>query len=748
MVAKFVGSKKSRSGFAISIKNVISRSVVFSCFFSIMEIIFRTMQGLDFTFDFIWSLLFSWAYGFVLASLFTFFPRGIDILLSETVMLLAMLWAATQICYYGRFLTHMEFSKITMGKAAADEFTDDFISAITEKIPQLLALTLVFIIFSLLVYASHRSAKRKLLSALLGIAIGSSIWAGTVFSLSVLRKGQHGLYEMYKNNRRVLDNDISSFGLYTSLRLDLQNFLGRNDGETEVQFEEADLSVLLIGGTSTPTPTPIEMVPTTEIPYDGVQTGETHTEVTPTATPRPSDTPTPIPYNVLDIDFNSMMTDEKDGALLDIHKYIKNQKGSRQNEYTGMFEGYNLIMLCCESFSDRMINEELTPTLYKMSHNGLTFENFYGSFYSITTNGEFCFLTGLMPNTVGKVDDLKTNSTSLATAKNYMPFTMANMFEAQGYTSYGYHGNKASYYERGTTHPNLGYSFMRFLDFGLIDGVKYTNKKLNYTTARPNSDYETLKQTVNDYLSNVDANGNVVPFHAYYMTYSGHHPYYDIHKDTDSAKSPVTFFNREIVDNIPASEVVRSYIAANLELEKAMTFLLEELEKAGCLDNTVIVLTNDHYPYGLHDSEFKELAKVCGNPLTGESLETFQNAFICYCPGMKENVVIDTPCSTPDILPTLLNLFGFEYDSRLLSGTDILDPESVHIAMLYNQSFVTDYLAFDKSANGGKGKTYYFVDESLIPDNYLDACKSYVNNKFETSLQMINKDYYRVVLQR
>jgi phosphoglycerol transferase MdoB-like AlkP superfamily enzyme len=93
-----------------------------------------------------------------------------------------------------------------------------------------------------------------------------------------------------------------------------------------------------------------------------------------------------------------------------------------------------------------------------------------------------------------------------------------------------------------------------------------------------------------------------------------------------------------------------------------------------------------------------------------------------------------------DIIPTLLNLFGYDYDSRLLAGTDVLDPNSFHVAMLYNKSFVTDQIKFNASTN----KVTYLVDKDTVSDAYVKACTSYVLNKFEMSLQVIQNDYFRV----
>jgi phosphoglycerol transferase MdoB-like AlkP superfamily enzyme len=242
-----------------------------------------------------------------------------------------------------------------------------------------------------------------------------------------------------------------------------------------------------------------------------------------------------------------------------------------------------------------------------------------------------------------------------------------------------------------------------------------------------------------DYLNNLDENGNVKQFHAYYMTYSGHHPYYDV-TETDKTRNPMVFQNREIVDPLNVSSHVKGYFAANLELENMVKELLKGLEAAGCLENTVIVLTNDHYPYGLTDKEFKEMVKFNGYSLES-TYGLYENSFICYNAGMKEKVVVDAPCCSVDIIPTLLNLFGVEYDSRLLAGTDILDPYSFHVAMLYNQSFITDKIKYNTS----NGKITYLVDKSEVSQEYVDACIKYVKNKFEISLQIISNDYYKII---
>lgn len=191
--------------------------------------------------------------------------------------------------------------------------------------------------------------------------------------------------------------------------------------------------------------------------------------------------------------------------------------------------------------------------------------------------------------------------------------------------------------------------------------------------------------------------------------------------------------------DLPYSEPVKAYIACNLELEYALEYLMQRLEEAGVADKTCIVLTNDHYPYGLTEDEYNELA--------GQTLDTtfekYRNSFICYVPGLSENIVVDEYCSTADILPTLLNLFGVDYDSRLLAGTDVLSS-GLHVAVLSDKSFLTKTFRYDAGT-----ETVIPADENTtVSDELAEAYRLYVDSRFQLSGNILNSDYYAHVFAR
>ena len=191
--------------------------------------------------------------------------------------------------------------------------------------------------------------------------------------------------------------------------------------------------------------------------------------------------------------------------------------------------------------------------------------------------------------------------------------------------------------------------------------------------------------------------------------------------------------HKQEVEDLPYSEEVKAYIACNLELEYALESLLEQLEAAGALENTVIALTPDHYPYGLTDEQYAELR---GEESLDGTFELYESVFLLWTPAMEQPVQVDTVCSSLDILPTLLNLFGFEYDSRLLMGTDVFSG-TAPIVVFADKSFITDEIFYD-AANGlviqrtGKAPT----------QEYLDACMQKVNDMFAYSARIIETDYY------
>lgn len=411
-------------------------------------------------------------------------------------------------------------------------------------------------------------------------------------------------------------------------------------------------------------------------------------------------------YNIIDIDFNKLIANENDPNITSMHKYFNSVIPTKKNKYTGMFKGKNLIMITAEGFSPYAVNKDLTPTLYKMSEEGFRFTNFYTPIWGVSTSdGEYVACNSLIP---------KPGIWSFyVSGKNYMPFCMGNQLKKLGYGTRAYHDHSYTYYHRDVSHPNMGYDF------------KAVGNGLKMTKSWPESDLEMIQKTTDDYIGKT-------PFHTYYMTVSGH-LMYTFNGNAMSEK------NRELVKDLPYSSAVKAYLACNIEFDRAMGELIARLEKSGLAEDTLIAISPDHYPYGLKNSEISELA---GHQVE-TNFELYKGIFILWSKGIKSEE-INKPCSSLDILPTISNLMGVEYDSRLLMGRDILS-DSPPLVVFSNWSWLTDKARY----NSKSGKFILPEGETIesVNKQYRDDISQRVNTMFTYSAKILETDYYNKVLK-
>ncbi|MBR2139163.1 MAG: sulfatase-like hydrolase/transferase [Bacilli bacterium] len=408
-------------------------------------------------------------------------------------------------------------------------------------------------------------------------------------------------------------------------------------------------------------------------------------------------------YNMYEINFDKLISSTNNSTVKNMHKYFKSVEPTEKNKYTGLFKGKNLIFVTAEAFDTIGLDPKLTPTLYKMANNGFVFTNYYQPLYPVsTTDGEYMNLTGLIPKE-GVWSFYKSSKIS-------MPLGFGKMFKGAGYTSYGFHNHSYKYYDRHLSHPNIGLTYM-----GCWNGLE---KKMN-CDRWPNSDYEMIDVTTDYYL-----NKNK-PFATYYMTVSGHLEY-------NFGGNNMAYRNKKAVSNLKYSDAVKSYFATQIELDKAMKLLIDRLDKAGKLDDTLIVLAPDHYPYGLTTEQMNEVSKTNRS----NKFENYHTTLIMYNPSI-EKTVIDEVVSGVDILPTLYNLYGIEYDSRLLMGRDIFS-EQERVVIFSDRSWVTD-----KGKYNSISKKFTKTTKEELPKDYVKNMNTLVNKRFTMSSLILDNDYYK-----
>ena len=632
------------------------------------------------------SLLFAIAPAMLCFALVTSFKKtkvnkGILIGIQAVVYLLY----ASQLVYYKAF--DQFYTAVSMGNAKQGfGFMGTILQIIGQNIIALivLALPLIFVCVFGKHFFSFKGGKSWLGSVLLAV-VGIVLHFLVVLILPLWGTDTRTPYDMYHYVYDVKDS-AAQLGLGTAFRLDAKWAVfgtGKTHGlDLSVpNYQEKPGDTDASGGETTP---------------DGTGASE------------PGQT-TPVEYgdNILeDLDLEALAAAEGDSDIRDMHLYFNSIQPTRKNEKTGMFEGCNLILITAESFSHLAIDPEVTPTLYKMQTQGFNFTNFYTPIWGVSTSdGEYVAVTGTIPK-AGVWSFYRTGE-----QKNYMPLIMCAQLKNLGYCAYGYHNHDYGYYDRDLSHPNLGYIY-KGMGNGMEEGVK---------KQWPESDLEMIDFTTPDYI-------NQEPFHAYYMTVSGHKEYNFLGGNKMSSK------NQDAVSDLPYSETVQAYLATQIELDKAMELLLQRLEEAGVAENTVIVISADHYPYGLTPEQIGELE---GHEID-TTFEMYRNALIIYRPGMTPET-IDEACCSMDILPTLSNLFGIEYDSRLYMGHDIFS-DAEPLVIFQERSWITDKAIY----NAKTGEVESLTGEE-IDDDYVSYIKSVVNNKFSASANILDMDYWRIL---
>lgn len=407
-------------------------------------------------------------------------------------------------------------------------------------------------------------------------------------------------------------------------------------------------------------------------------------------------------YNVLDLNFKETPNND----IKTLNNYVNSISGTKKNKYTGLFEGMNLIYITAESFSELGVREDVIPTLYKLVNSGFVFENFYTSNNLSTIGGEFQSLTGLYADS--------STLASFRAGRVSFPYGLGNIFKDSGYRTYAYHNHYYTFQERNKYLNTLGFDNFK----GCYNGLE----KVINCNQWPESDVEMINATVDEYI-----NGNE-PFMTYYMSVSGHYQY-------SYSSNAMVKKNWLPVESLPYSAEARSYLATQIELDRALGILLQKLEEAGKLDNTVIVLLADHYPYPLSMNAINELSSYTRDSV----VEVDSNSLIIWNNKMK-TVKVSKTATSIDVIPTVYNLFNLKYDSRIYGGRDILSTTN-GLALFKNGSFVTDNGTY--FANNGS----VIAKNDLMTSDYIDTINSEVSNRMMVSKLIIGTNYYHYLFR-
>ncbi len=511
----------------------------------------------------------------------------------------------------------------------------------------------------------------------------------------------------------AIDDQVEQLGIWNMLRLDVKHQFVRPKGAPGGHF----------AGAETPAPSPAPSAP----------------PPAPSGSPEPSESAPVIDTSpqVMDVDLEQIAADAPNDEIRWLAEYFQSVEPTRKNEYTGMFQDYNVIFFTLEGFSGYAIDPELTPTLYRMAHEGFYFTNYYTPLHFTSTSGGECQnLLGIYPKNGFPVTMSRTGELG------FNPyFCLAQQLGREGYQVLGYHAN-TNMYGRNLSHPNLGYDWHQYGESGskevgrgklsAFDGLEVSDSgKLLW----PQRDSWMIEASADDYLQ------SDTPFHVYYLTISGHMPYSD---------NRIVAPYRETVRTLPYSETTQNYIATAMEVDRAMETLIQKLDEAGKLEHTLIVATPDHIPY-FDAATLEELTgETFGSSEDLEQLkedainfDVYRNTLIIWSESMEEPVEVDKVCGQVDILPTVSNLLGLEYDSRMLDGKDILS-DSEGLVIFSSRCWKSDrglYNRFTQEFTPAEGVAMTPEEQEA----YVSATREKVKNELESTDRLIESDFYNYV---
>ena len=605
-------------------------------------------------------VLFSIPWIIIFTIITSIFNEKVNKILTIVFSFLIILITLAQIVYYNFYNSMFSFLSLTTGTGQVMQFYV-MIASVIARIWYIFVIILIpyilFLIFKNKLFDFKKNNLKFLISYLLIFILS---FLGIVL---VINKNNEGFYSLkrliFKTHAPMLT--IDKTGLFTMEMIDIERYIfGFNE---EIYSEQINVN------------NEEEKVPEVK-----------------------------IEYNTTDIDFDKLINDETDDKIKSMHVYFKNTAPSNKNEYTGMFKDKNLIFITAEAFDTIAIDEKLTPTLYKIANNSFIFKNYYQPLYPVSTSdGEYMNLNSLIPKE--GVWSFKQ------TSKISMPYGIGNMFNKEGYVSYGFHNHNYNYYDRQKSHKNIELKY-----YGCGNGLE---KKMN-CKHWPNSDKEMIDATTSYYIDNDK-------FMTYYMTVSGHLNY-------NFSGNNMAYRNKNKVKNLKYSTAIKAYLATQIELDKSIEKLLQVLEEKGKLNDTLIVIAPDHYPYGLTTKQMNEISTIDRN----DKFEKFHTTLIMYNPNI-EKTVVDKVISSLDILPTIYNLYGLTFDSRLLMGRDIFSNNE-HIVILSDRSWITD-----KGKYNSVTKEFTSTTNEEIEEDYIDRINMIVNQRYGMSSLIIDNNYYKKI---
>lgn len=429
-----------------------------------------------------------------------------------------------------------------------------------------------------------------------------------------------------------------------------------------------------------------------------------------------------------------------DKALKKVSDYYDERENSSQdNEYTGIFEGKNVLVIHAESLQTIALNRsfndvEVTPTLNRLAKEGIFFSNYYSEVgVGTSSDAEFTFSTSLMPSSNGTV------------FVNYFDReyqTIQKAFKNSNYYTFSMHGNTGDFWNRSTMHKNMGYD--KFYSKSSFD--------IDETIGLGISDKSFFKQAV-PMIKEISETQDR-PFYGTLITLTNHTPWSDLElMDEYDTTLTVEIDGEQVVRDYLSGTTLGNYFRSVHYMDQALDQFLNDLDAAGLLENMVIVIYGDHdarissknynlmYNYDPYTDEIKEEGDEGYIDYNEYEYRLDKKVpFIIWTKNKQYNTEISTPTGMIDAYPILENLFKLEKNSFQL-GHDILGLHSDDNTVAFTDgSYVTSKIYYN-----GQNSEIYSVNGEAVDEDYIRKNVDYANNLIDISNDIITYDLIKEI---
>jgi len=396
--------------------------------------------------------------------------------------------------------------------------------------------------------------------------------------------------------------------------------------------------------------------------------------------------------------------DVRDPKEIDFVEHVySTETPHKKNSYTGKFKGKNIIFVQLEGMDNWLITPEDTPNLYGMMNNSIVFNNHY-SYYTgggSTFNSELAVATGF-------ITPVSFTENPYSFSGNTFPYSLPHIMKEKGYSANAFHMNTGEYYSRDINYMNWGYDNY----YSLIEDGNYEDKS-----------YQLDRELILNEFFYEKLFKQEEPFMHYIITYTTHTPF-RLNCSTGKLIAAELYPEEEELPELGEEEVARLFAA---ETDKMMGLLLQSLEDNGLAKDTVVVVFTDHYLYTLNDKSILEPYKNTENNLINNT------PFFIWSKGMKQKQ-IDKVNSQIDILPTVLNMMGAEFNDEWYVGKDIMDENYTGYV------FFSDYSWYD-GVNYVENGTV--VNNSSADQQYIVDVNTYINDLIQKNDLTLKYDYFK-----